>query len=179
MRNKFHHKADTAKRRGIYLFVLLCVLWSTLCVHVSAQTTQPAAPEEQLRYQINLALDFDNRTYTGTERVHWVNRGDHPTSTLFFHLYPNMRPPDYVAPSTRNEAGQIIPDEPLLEVTEVRSVANGAPVPFTIDDQQTTLRLFLRDAVPSNGTVDIQIKFKGSVPEIDPEETGLVTHILQ
>src|SRR5204863_6928494 len=27
--------------------------------------------------------------------------------------------------------------------------------------------------------VDIQIKFKGSVPEIDPEETGIVTHVLQ
>jgi hypothetical protein len=27
--------------------------------------------------------------------------------------------------------------------------------------------------------VDIQIRFKGSVPEIDPEETGIVTHVLQ
>ena len=27
--------------------------------------------------------------------------------------------------------------------------------------------------------MDIQIKFKGSVPEIDPEETGIVTHVLQ
>ena len=52
-------------------------------------------------------------------------------------------------------------------------------MPFALDDQQTTLRLFLRESVPPNGTVDIQIKFKGSVPEIDPEETGLVTHVLQ
>src|SRR6185295_6520209 len=52
----------------------------------------------QLRYDLKLAINFDDRTYTGTEQVHWVNHGDHATSTIFFHLYPNMRPPDYVTP---------------------------------------------------------------------------------
>lgn len=167
-------------------FRVLCVLCgkSLLVLLIAApilnaQTRHPLPPEQRLRYQINLTLDFDNRTYTGTEQVHWVNYGEHPTSTLFFHLYANMRTPDYVPPTQKNEAGQIVSDEPRIEIAEVRTVNNGSLVPFAVDDQQTTLRINLREAVQPNAAVEIQIKFKGSVPEIDPDETGLVTHVLQ
>jgi hypothetical protein len=188
MRDKFHHRGHREEKRKKRFFRLLCVLCgnSLFCliaalpaVTAQPQTRQPPEPEAGIRYQINLALDYDNRTYAGTERVHWVNRGEHPTSTLFLHLYPNMRAPDYVPPTVKNEAGQIVSDEPRIDVTEVRAVSNDALVPFALDDQQTTLRINLREAVPPGGSVNIQIKFKGSVPEIDPEETGLVTHILQ
>ncbi|HSQ25104.1 MAG TPA: M1 family aminopeptidase [Pyrinomonadaceae bacterium] len=155
------------------------MLAASVAVTAQPQTRQPTPPEKRIRYQISLALDFDNRTYVGTERVHWVNRGDHPTTTLFFHLYPNMRAPDYVPPTAKNDAGQLISDEPALEISEVRTVSNDAIVPFALDDQQTTLRINLREVGLPNSAVDIQIKFKGSVPEIDPEETGLVTHVLQ
>ena len=157
----------------------LCMLAAALTIAAQPQGRQPLTPEKRIRYQVALALDFDNRSYVGTERVRWVNHGDHPTATLFFHLYPNMRAPDYAAPATRNDAGQVVLDEPTLEISEVRTAGNDATTPFALDDQQTTLRINLREAVPPKGAVDIQIKFKGSVPEIDPEETGLVTHILQ
>jgi hypothetical protein len=188
MRNRFHHRGHREAKRKIGFFRLLCVLCgksffcliaALLAVAAQAQTRKAPSPEAGIRYQINLTLDFDTRTYVGTERVHWVNRGEHPTSTLFFHLYPNMRTPDYVASTVKNESGQIVSDEPHIEVTEVRALSKQAIVPFAFDDQQTTLRVTLREAVPPHTGVDIQIKFKGSVPEIDPEETGLVTHVLQ
>src|ERR1051325_3416882 len=59
--------------------------------------------KNRLRYDLKLAINFDERTYTGTEQVHWVNHGDRATSTIFFHLYPNMRPPDYVSPTQKND----------------------------------------------------------------------------
>jgi Peptidase family M1 domain len=188
MKNKVHHRGHGGRQRKGLSFGFLCVpcaksfLWllaAAVAIAAQPQSRQPLPPEKRIRYQISLALDFDNRSYLGTERVHWVNHGDHPTSTLFFHLYPNMRAPDYVSPATRNDAGQLISDEPSLEITEVRTVSNDAIAPFALDDQQITLRINLREAVPPRGAVDIQIKFKGSVPEIDPEETGLVTHVLQ
>lgn len=180
MRDRFHSRGLSKTGRIKSFVVVLCVLcgYSILAFPGSGQTPQSTTPDERLRYQISLTLDFDNRSYTGSERVHWVNTGDHPTSTLFFHLYPNVRTPDYVPPATRNDAGQIVSDEPLLEIVDVRS-ASGGTVPFSLDDMQTTLRVNLREAVPPNGTADVQIKFKGSVPEIDPDETGLVTHVLQ
>ena len=131
------------------------------------------------RYQINLALDFDQRSYQGSERVRWTNRGDHAVSSVFFHLYANVRPdPQPPAPTPGNDAAGAM-DEPRIEVSEVRSAITDAPLPFTLDDQATTLRVMLREPVASGAATDISIKFKGSVPEIDPEETGLVTHVMK
>ena len=103
--------------RALPFALFLCVLCGSL-LPASAQTPK-AKPKlnENIDYQISLALDFDNRTYTGTEKIRWINRGDHPTSTLFFHLYPNMRPPGYVAATAKNEVGQVNSDEPRLDVS--------------------------------------------------------------
>src|SRR3989440_7174209 len=192
MKDKFNHRGHRGKtRKGKYFsFRFLCVLCGNTFVLLLAslliaptlasnQNRQPTPREKRIRYDITLALNFDERTYAGVERVHWVNRGDHATSTIFFHLYPNMRAPDYVASNQKNELGQVTSDEPRLEISEVRAVSNNALVPFSFDDLQTTLRINLREAVQPGAAVDMQIKFKGSVPEIDPEETGIVTHVLQ
>ena len=188
MKDRFHHSARRERPQIGWSFGFLCLLcgksflWmlaAAVAIAAQPQARQPLPPEKRIRYQVALALDFDNRSYVGTERVRWVNHGDHPTSTLFFHLYPNMRAPDYVPPATKNDAGQLISDEPTLEISEVRIAGHEALTPFALDDQQITLRINLREAVPPKGAIDIQIKFKGSVPEIDPEETGLVTHVLQ
>src|SRR5262245_34251774 len=180
---RLYHRGHRCKQGRAVCFRLLCVLCAQLVLCGGAfsqpQTREPLPQDERIRYEIGLVLDFDNRTYSGVETVHWVNRGEHPTSTLFFHLYPNMRPPDYVSPILRNDSGQLTSDEPVLEVSEVRMAGNNAPVPFNLDDQLTTLRINLREAIQPNASVDVRIKFKGSVPEIDPEETGLVTHVLQ
>ena len=159
--------------------VLFVAALLTSSLAAQAQTRQPQPPEQRVRYQINLALDFENRTYKGTQRVRWINHGEHPTSTLFFHLYSNVRVPGYVPPAEKTAAGQPIADEPRLEIAEVRNAANNSALVFALDDQETTLRVHLREAVAPNASVEVAIKFKGSVPEIDPEETGLVTHVLQ
>ena len=164
-------------------FHLLCLIIGAaiffLATAARPQTRQPLPLEKRTRYQIQLALDYENRTYTGTERVRWVNRGDHPTSTLFFHLYPNVRMPGYVPPNEKTPSGQPISDEPRLDISEVRMVGSNAPLQFALDDQETTLRISLRDAIAPNAAVEIELKFRGSVPEIDPEETGLVAHVVQ
>src|SRR2546425_3470752 len=80
-----------------FVLILAALLMST--VAAQNQNRQPPSPEKRIQYQIRLALDYENRTYTGIERVRWVNRGDHPTSTLYFHLYPNVRMPAYVPPT--------------------------------------------------------------------------------
>src|ERR671911_105058 len=62
-----------------FAVLLLCALCGK---NVLAQP-QPATA--RTRYDIQLSLDFDKRTYTGTERVRFVNRGTRATSTLYFH----------------------------------------------------------------------------------------------
>ena len=166
-------------RQPIASIVLFLAVGLTLSTVARNQNRQPLPPEKRLHYQIHLTLDFESRTYNGTERVRWINRGDHPTSTVFFHLYPNIRFSGYTPPTEKTPSGELISDEPRLEIMEVRVASHAAPIPFALDDQETTLRLNLRDAVAPGAAVAIEIKFKGMVPEIDPEETGLLAHVVQ
>jgi Peptidase family M1 domain len=162
-----------------FSFVVILAALLVSSIAGKNQTRQPRTPEKRIHYRIQLSLDYENRTYTGTENVRWVNRGDHPTSTLFFHLYPNVRMPGYVPPNEKSSYGPAISDEPRLDISTVRTLVGSTPLQFALDDQETTLRVYLREAIAPNAAVELELKFRGSVPEIDPEETGLVAHVVQ
>lgn len=123
-------------------------------------------------YKIDLKIDFDKLAYSGTERVRWVNRGEKASSVLYFHLYPNLRADQAAATATDS-------DEPRLDVVEVRSAIDDAPLFSSIDDQGTTLRINLREPVAPGNSAEVVIKFKGTVPEIDRDETSLTTHVVK
>src|SRR5687767_2378793 len=100
----FAKKKDTRTRSTISLCVLLlCVLGAE--PSFAQPQPQAQAANERHRYDIQLTLNFDKRTYTGTERLHFVNRGTRPTSTLYFHLYSNLRVPGYLPPK-KLESGE-------------------------------------------------------------------------
>jgi Peptidase family M1 domain len=139
-----------------------------------------AKSAERIRYKIDLKIDFEGLSYEGVERVRWVNNNDKPTSVIYFHLYPNLRVVEQQPPS--QIAGDSTPteiDEPKMEVLEVRSVATETALVFNLEEQGTVLRVNLREAVPQQGSTEVQIKFRGTVPEIDPDETSLTTHIVK
>ncbi len=144
-------------RRSFIFTSTVLIAAAVLSFHTSlqAQTRQSQSQEPRTRYQIYLSLDFENRTYTGTERVRWINRGDRPTSALFFHLYPNVRIPGYTAPTEKSESGQPISDEPRLEITEIRS-SNDSILTFGLDDQETTLHINLRESLAPNAAAERQ-----------------------
>ena len=125
---------------------------------------------DRAQYEISLVLDFDNRTYTGTETVRWVNQGEHSASVLYFHLYSNLR---------ADAVSQLEPDEPRLEITGVRSAETNLPLAYSLEDQSATLRINLGTTVPKGQSIAVLLTFKGSVPEIDADETGLSAHIVK
>ena len=144
------------------------------CSAVAAQST--AAPAQRHRYKIDFKIDFDHLSYTGSETVRWVNRGEKPAPVIYFHLYPNLRAGDQ-QPATNTDAAET--DEPRLEVLEVRTASDNALLFSSIDDQGTTLRVNLREPVAPGAAAEVIIKFKGSVPEIDRDETSLTTHVVK
>ena len=171
---------------------LLVGLWllAVLPLYVTAQEVSQtqtsgaatAKSDERTRYQLSLKLDFDMRSYSGSERVRWINRGDRSTSSLYFHLYSNLRfdsQPTQPVNSNAGAAGAAEPDEPQIEITEVRSGATNDPLPFVLEDQNATLRVQLRHAVSPGGIAEVTIGFKGRVPEIDVEETAITTHVIK
>ena len=142
--------------------LLLFVLVVVAAHNVAAQTRHG--------YKIDLKIDFDKLAFTGVERVRWVNRGEKPTNVLYFHLYPNLRTGEQGAPEA---------DEPRLDIIEARSGADDIPLVTSLDDQGTTLRINLREQVAPGSATEVVIKFKGTVPEIDRDETSLTTHVVK
>jgi hypothetical protein len=139
---------------------------------------QKGEPPERTHYRLTLNLDFDARTYTGTERVRWANHDDSAAGALYFHLYPNLRAEDERAgapPATDSPA----PDEPRLEVTQVRAAPAGDALAFALEDDGVTLRVQLRAPVAAGSSAEVEVAFRGSVPEIDPDDTSLTAHVVQ
>ena len=149
-----------------------------VCFVAAAQQepATPAKPVERHRYKIDLKIDFDGLSYTGTQTVRWVNHGEKPTSVIYFHLYPNLRAGDQPAPvnGTTSE-----PDEPRMEILEVRAASDNSALLSSVDDQGATLRVNVREQVAPEDSTEILIKFKGTVPEIDRDETSLTTHVVK
>jgi hypothetical protein len=155
--------------------LFLAVLFVALIAAAETQAQEKQTTPQRHRYQIDLRIDFDHLSFTGIERVRWINKGEKPTNVLYFHLYPNIRSAE--SEVTSNSSTE--PDEPALNITEVRSVQGESPLLFFIDDQATTLRVNLREPVAPLASTEVLIKFKGMVPEIDPDETSLTTHVVK
>jgi hypothetical protein len=155
--------------------LLICVVYAAvLAQEANGQTA--SKPTQRHHYKIDLKIDFDRLTYTGSQRVRWVNRGEKPTSVIYFHLYPNLRSGDqqfFV-----NGTAQYT-DEPRLDILEVRTGVDGTPLFSSLEDQGTTLRVHLREQIAPDRAAEVVIKFKGSVPEIDRDETSLTTHVVK
>ena len=137
-------------------FLLLAVLLATITAGAQAQAPAgDSKPADRAKYWIEFKINLDKLSYTGYERVKWINRGEKPSSVLYFHLYPNLRVNDPDNAANANSAA----DEPTLEITEVRSEESDTPLYYFLDDQGTTLRI--------------------TVPEIDPDETSLTSHVVK
>ena len=101
---------------------MLCVLIS-VCLASYQELNAQALPKQAERhfYKIDLKIDFDKLSYTGVERVRWVNRGEKPSSVIYFHLYQNLRSGDQPFPFNSPAADA---DEPRIDILEVRAGAN-------------------------------------------------------
>jgi hypothetical protein len=151
----------------LFAFCFLCIFWGL----AAAQTKADAEPAERHRYRIDIKIDFEKLSYTGTETVRWINGGEKPASVIYFHLYSNLRVGDQVAGAES--------DEPRLDIIEVRTAGDETALFSALEDQGTTLRVNLREPVPAGGAAEVTIKFKGTVPEIDRDETSLTTHVVK
>jgi Peptidase family M1 domain len=154
----------------VFAFCFLCLF----CGSTLAQTA--VEPGERHRYKIDLKIDFERLSYTGTETVRWINRGEKPSNVIYFHLYPNLRNADQQTPANSDTAES---DEPRLDIVEVRAASDGAALFSSLDDQGMTLRVSLREPVAPGAAFAVSIGFKGRVPEIDRDETSLTTHVVK
>ncbi|MEP6742820.1 MAG: M1 family aminopeptidase [bacterium] len=155
--------------------LLPCILFAHALLTKAQKTVSQTGLRH--RYQIQLKLDFDARSYTGSENVRWVNHDDHSASVIYFHLYSNLRTAAS-APSSATTS-VVENDEPRIEITEVRATKDRTPLNYSLEEQGTVLRVNLREPVAGGMSTEVFIGFKGNVPEVDAEETGLTTHVVK
>jgi peptidase M1-like protein len=151
-------------------FILLCLFVAFSAAEINAQ------PAERHAYKIELKIDFDKLTYTGSQRVRWINRGEKPSSLIYFHLYPNLRTGEQPVSSNGSAPDA---DEPRLDIVDARSASDNTPLFTSLDDQGTTLRISLKEQIAPERSTEVIINFKGSIPEIDRDETSLTTHVVK
>ena len=111
----------------VFAFCFLCIF----CGLAAAQTKVDVEPSERHRYRIDIKIDFEKLSYTGTETVRWINGGEKPASVIYFHLYPNLRVGDQLTTES---------DEPRIDILEVRSAGDDTALFSALEDQGTTLR---------------------------------------
>jgi hypothetical protein len=149
----------------------------TIMIGARSQTVE-VQKHERTRYQIQLKLDFDGLSYSGSERVRWINHGDHATAVLYFHLYSNLRI-DQPAAASGSASQPQESEEPRIEITHVQSAKDGSQLTYSIEEQGAALRINLREPVASGGSTEVVVGFKGTVPQVDPDETGLTSHVVK
>jgi hypothetical protein len=191
-------KQATRIKFGFFVPALLCFA-ASLAPAQSPRVSPSPAPQAaatslpRTLYRINFALDFDARAFTATERVRWVNDDNRPASVVYFHLYANLRSnangnndAPRPAPAATNgataaarEEAAAASDEPRIEIKSVRHAATQTALAHALDEGATLLRVNLREPVAPGATTDIEIAFAGKVPEIDPDETSLPSHVIQ
>ena len=170
---------------GLLVVIAALICAAPLRAQTPAQSKPAAAAMPRTLYRINFALDFDARTFTATERVRWVNDDNRPASVVYFHLYANLRGAnaggsnDAARPGTAAGEEAAAADEPRIEIKSVRHAGTQSALVYALDEQATLLRVNLREAVAAGAATDIEIAFAGAVPEIDPDETSLPSHVIQ
>jgi hypothetical protein len=175
--------------RAVVSALLVALSLSAAAPRLRAQTPAPVPQGKPVAartlYRINFTLDFDARTFTAVQRVRWVNDDDRPASVVYFHLYANLRSnangnndAPRPAPTAGEETGAAS-DEPRIEIKSVRHGGTQNLLAHALDEGATLLRVNLREPVAAGAATDIEIAFAGSVPEIDPDETSLPSHVIQ
>jgi hypothetical protein len=176
-------------------FIVALLFAAPLCAQTAATPTpQSKTAPARTSYEISFSLNFEARTFSATERVRWTNRDTRPASVVYFHLYANLRSSSSSNGNGNNDANRAatppvngaaeaataeMADEPRIEIKSVRHAETLIPLAYALDEQATLLRVNLREPVPAGQATEISIAFTGSVPEIDPDETSLPSHVIQ
>ena len=123
-------------------------------------------------YRIDARLDTEARTITARQRLHWINRAEHPVEMLPFHLYMNAfkneqsvfmresRGGHRTARRSEDGWGWIDVQEVSVDGTTLRV---RYPDP---DDDETVMEAYLAAPLEPGEAVDVDMRFEVQLPEV-------------
>lgn len=116
-----------------------------------------------LRYSIDLDVDYRNETFSGVQIVRFTNSNRDDLDAINFHLYPNV--------------GLMDDEDALLSVRRIS--VNERELRFNFRFRQTTIRVELPTKLASGQSIEMKLEFIGRVPQVQREEASLLAHFLQ
>src|SRR5262249_41027716 len=136
-------------------------------------------PESVASYDIEAALDPEQHTVEGKERLTWRNRSSETIGALYLHLYLNaFDGPDTTFSIEKKRLGgfrfEVTPPKDDDGRIEMRRVAQGGkPVPWRFvhpdggpETDHTVARLDLPQPVAPGGTAVVEIEFHDRLPRV-------------
>src|SRR5262249_51749873 len=123
------------------------------------------------RYEIDAYLDLTRKVVEATERVHFTNRSNSPTTELIFHVYPRYRvqDSDRAMISKTLEILRLSPEEAMDRTggrMNVSAVEGGASKSrFEFDPNDATIMIVpLANPVQPGEEATVSIRFSVELP---------------
>ncbi len=126
--------------------------------------------QQKVRYKIDVVLHAETNTYSGSERVTYINHSPDTLTFIWFHLYPNAYR-NNKTPFARQMQKQCRAefyfsrkkDRGYLNLTEVRA-ENKALTYAVRGDSVDEVKIFLPRPLAPGDSVTLRLKFDGKFP---------------
>ncbi len=144
------------------------------------RTSPTPAKRDRSLYKIDLDIDFDHLSYTGVNAFAGsIITTSPPRLSTFTSIQISESADQQPSPTSTASATTTAADEPRMDIFLCGQQRLSRRSPSASTNKDTILRINLREPVAPQGSAEIEIKFKGTVPEIDPDETSLTTHVVK
>lgn len=131
--------------------------WDDLTLYKAAMLPQFAGDIAQLddptQYHVDLAVDMETLTLTGSQRVLYTNNEPVDLSEIYFRLFPN----------TPEHGGRLSVE---------RILVNGQEPQVSYELSDTAMKVLLAEPLAPEAQLEILINFKVVVPESNPHGYG-------
>lgn len=156
---------------------LFALLFSVTFLASMAQK-QPGYWQQEISYQMNVDVNVEDYTYTGTSKVVYTNNSLETLDRVFFHLYFNAFQPgsdmDHRLQSIADPDSRMVDENKFSRIAQlsdnekgflhVSNMTQNGAVSLEIEEEETILVVNLNEPLKPGEQTLLEFDFEGQVP---------------
>ena len=156
---------------------LFALLFSVTFLASMAQK-QPGYWQQEISYEMNVDVNVEDYTYTGTSKVVYTNNSPETLDRVFFHLYFNAFQPgsdmDHRLQSIADPDSRMVDENKYSRIAQlsdnekgflhVSNMTQNGDVSLEIEEEETILVVNLNDPLKPGEQTVLEFDFEGQVP---------------